>query len=81
MSSLEMDQEMVLDRVKSAMIEYYTLLCSMPHMEPACLRIPPPSGWSSIDTEALLSSGRSEAAIDFLCHIPYLAPCQNSKAV
>lgn len=68
----------ILENVKTAMMQYYTLLCTMPHMDPTCLHMPPSTGWSILDIEAL--SGRSEAAINFLRHLPYLTPCYNYEA-
>lgn len=70
----------VLKEVRTALTEYYALLCAMPHMDWTCLHIPPSAGWSNVDTETLKATGRSEAAIDFLRHLPYLTPCQNNDA-
>lgn len=70
----------VLNDVKTAMMEYYTLLCRMPHFPPDSLLLPPPGGWPKVDVETLRTLGRSDAAIEFARHLPCLKPCIGSES-
>lgn len=74
-----MASSQVLDEVKTAMIEYYTLLSRMPHFPEDSLLLPPPEGWPDVDVETLRTLGRSDAAIEFVRHLPCLKPCVNSE--
>jgi hypothetical protein len=55
-------------------MEYYTLLCRMPHMKPECLKVPPTEGWSGTHAEVLRTQGWSEEAAEISRHLPFLAP-------
>jgi len=54
------------------MLEFFTLLCTMPHIQPNALRQPPAGGWPNIDAEVLRARGKADEAIDFLRHLPCL---------
>jgi hypothetical protein len=56
------------------MMEYYTLLCQMPHMKPECLRVPPTEGWPETHAQNLRKEGWSEEAAKITRHLPFLAP-------
>lgn len=55
------------------MANYGAALCQMPHVEPDALRHPPPEGWDDIDVITLKARGKSDDAIEFVRHLPYLA--------
>lgn len=61
------------------MLEYYTLLARMPHYASDGLELPPPGGWPDLDVEGLKALGRSDAAIEFVRHLPCLKPCLNCE--
>lgn len=69
----------VLEEVRAAMIEYYSVLSEMPHFPPDSLLIPPQVGWPNVDVDELKTKGMSDAAIEFVRHLPYLEPCANSE--
>lgn len=75
------DPHGVLEDVSTAMTKFYTVLCTMPHMEPTCLRVPTAQGWASINTEALTASGTSDPAIELLRQLPCLAPSLGAEKV
>jgi hypothetical protein len=64
----------VLQEARDAMMEYYTLLCQMPHMKPECLRVPPAEGWPETHAQNLRKEGWSEEAAKITRHLPFLAP-------
>ncbi|KAF2126303.1 hypothetical protein P153DRAFT_369638 [Dothidotthia symphoricarpi CBS 119687] len=74
MSTTTKDPQGVLQEAKDAMMEYYTLLCRMPHMKPECLRVPPAEGWSGTHADDLRKQGWSDQAAEISRHLPFLAP-------
>jgi hypothetical protein len=58
--------------LQTAILSFYTTLARMPHIPVDSVSQPPPSGWKTIDIEALRARGKSDQAIDFLRHLPYL---------
>ena len=71
----------VLEEAKEAMVEYYSLLCRMPHMELNCLRMPPVEGWPDSHARDLRAEGWSDEAADFVRHLPYVAPVVDAQHV
>lgn len=55
------------------MADYGAALCRMPHVEPDALHHPPHEGWDGIDVITLKARGKSDDAIEFVRHLPYLA--------
>lgn len=55
-----------------ALLDYFTVLVRMPHVEPDIVRVPPPEGWPGVDTSTLQARGKTEEAIDFIRHLPCL---------
>lgn len=74
----KMASNLVLEEVKTAMTEYYTLLSKMPHFPPNSLSLPPQEGWPDVNVAGLKAKGMSDSTIDFVRHLPYLEPCMNS---
>ena len=54
------------------MFDFFTLLCTLPHIEPNALRQPSASGWPNIDAETMRTRGKTKEAIEFLRHLPCL---------
>jgi hypothetical protein len=74
MSTTARHPQSVSQEAKDAMMEYYTLLCRMPHMKPRCPKRPPIEGWSGTHAENLRTQGWSDEAAEISRHLPFLAP-------
>jgi hypothetical protein len=74
MSTTARHPQSVLQEARDTMMEYYTLLCQMPHMKPECLRVPPTEGWPETHAQDLRKQGWSEKAAEITRHLPFLAP-------
>jgi hypothetical protein len=61
------------DETVKAILGFYQHLIKHPYLDESALLIPPPSGWDTIDEEALRAIGKTDAVIDLLRHLPY--PC------
>jgi len=55
-----------------ALTAFYKQIVKHPYLEDAALKIPPSTGWETIDSAALQNLGKSEAVIELLKHLPYL---------
>jgi hypothetical protein len=55
-----------------AVLAFYQQVIRHPYLDDAALKIPPTSGWDSIKSADLRNSGKSEAVIELLKHLPYL---------
>lgn len=61
-----------LAEIIDALTAFYQQVAKHPHVGDAVLKLPPAAGWGDeIAVEALRASGKTEAVIDFLKHIPY----------
>jgi hypothetical protein len=58
--------------IADALTAFYKQVIRHPHLDDAALKIPPSSGWQTIDSAALRDLGKSEAVIELLRHLPYL---------
>lgn len=58
--------------IQRAMLDFFSVLCSMPHINPGALRIPPPEGWQNVGDTELRARGKTEDAINFIRHLPCL---------
>lgn len=58
--------------IADALTAFYKQVIRHPHLDDAALKIPPSSGWETIDSAALRQVGKSEALIEILRHLPYL---------
>ncbi|KAI0869833.1 hypothetical protein GGS24DRAFT_137694 [Hypoxylon argillaceum] len=60
------------DEICSKIQQFYRQIIRLPYLndDDGTLIIPPPEGWSSINTTA----GKTEIAVDLLRHLPYLRP-------
>lgn len=67
----------MLRMVQDAMLGFLTALSRMPHVQPDSLKLPPPEGGSGIDVDTLKARGKTDEAIDFLRHLPYLVHGSN----
>ncbi|KAG9696265.1 hypothetical protein KCU95_g4395, partial [Aureobasidium melanogenum] len=55
-----------------AILAFYQQLIKHPYLDESALKIPPASGWDTVDAEALRALGKTDAVIDLLRHLPYL---------
>ena len=55
-----------------ALTAFYKQIVKHPYLEDAALKIPPSTGWETIDSAALQNLGKSDAVIELLKHLPYL---------
>ncbi|KAL0939157.1 uncharacterized protein CTRU02_205767 [Colletotrichum truncatum] len=69
------------DAIAKSLTKYYETLARACYFSPTDIQSPPPEGWSDseLDIDALRSLGRSDKAIDFLRHLPYIKPLKNSN--
>ena len=58
--------------IVDALTEFYKQLIKHPYMDGTALKIPPSSGWETINFVALRELGKSEAVVELLRHLPYL---------
>lgn len=56
----------------NAMLAFYQQVIRHPYLEDTTLKIPPSSGWTTIDSADLREMGKSEAVIELLRRLPYL---------
>ena len=61
------------DETVQAITAFYQHLIKHPYLPESALLIPPPSGWDTIDQEALRAVGKNDTVIDLLRHLPYLS--------
>lgn len=57
------------DEICHAVLKFYHQILRHPYLDDDILIIPPPQGWSSINTTA----GKDETVVDLLRHLPYLS--------
>lgn len=69
----------ILKTTRDALLEYYTFLTTLPHINPNALQIPPPEGWPGVDAQTLREQARTEDAIEFLRHLPCLVHGQEES--
>lgn len=69
----------ILEKTQKALLEYYTFLTTLPHINPDALQIPPPAGWPDVCAKTLRAQGRTEDAIEFLRHLPCLVHGQGER--
>jgi len=55
-----------------ALTAFYKQVLKHPYLDATALKIPPSSGWRTIDSAALRDLGKSETVIELLRHLPYL---------
>ncbi|KAH0336378.1 hypothetical protein KCU81_g8593, partial [Aureobasidium melanogenum] len=55
-----------------AILAFYQQLIKHPYLDESALKIPPASGWDTVDAETLQALGKTDAVIDLLRHLPYL---------
>jgi hypothetical protein len=60
------------DEIISALTAHYQEIMKQPGLEGSELKIPPATGWDSVDTVELRNAGKSEGAIELLRRMPYL---------
>ncbi|AEO62988.1 uncharacterized protein THITE_2107819 [Thermothielavioides terrestris NRRL 8126] len=61
------------DAVAAGLLSYYKLLAELPYLPQDVIATPPePDGWPEEDRAKFRRLGKSDAAVDLLCHIPYL---------
>jgi hypothetical protein len=60
------------DETVQAITAFYKHLIKHPYLPDDVLKIPPPSGWTTIDEPALRAIGKTDTVIDLLRHLPYL---------
>lgn len=58
--------------IANALTAFYKQVIKHPYLNDTVLKIPPSSGWETIDSVALRELGKSEAVIGLLKHLPYL---------
>lgn len=58
--------------IVDALTAFYKQVIRHPHLDDTALKIPPNSGWETIDSAALQELGKSEAVTELLRHLPYL---------
>lgn len=61
-----------LSDIADALTAFYKQIIRHPYLNDTALKIPPSSGWETIDSVALRGLGKSEAVIKLLRHLPYL---------
>ena len=59
-----------------ALTTFYRQIIRHPYLEESALKIPPLSGWTTIDEDKMRSLGKTDAVIDLLLHLPYLEASQ-----
>lgn len=60
------------DETVNAILALYQQLIKHPYLDETALKIPPASGWDTIDAEALRAIGKTDTVVDLLRHLPYL---------
>ncbi|KAG9517115.1 hypothetical protein KCU93_g8861, partial [Aureobasidium melanogenum] len=60
------------DETVNAILAFYQQLIKHPYLDETALKIPPASGWDTIDAEALRAIGKTDTVVDLLRHLPYL---------
>ena len=58
--------------IANALTAFYKQVIEYPCLNDTVLKIPPSSGWETIDSVTLRELGKSEAVIELLRHLPYL---------
>ena len=58
--------------IAAALTAFYKQIIKHPYLNDTALKIPPSSGWETIDSIALRKLDKSEAVIELLRHLPYL---------
>jgi hypothetical protein len=58
--------------IVDSLTAFYKQIIKHPHLDDAALKIPPSSGWETIDSAALRELGKSEAVVQLLRNLPYL---------
>jgi hypothetical protein len=58
--------------IAEALTAFYKQVIKHPYLDDTVLKIPPKSGWETIDSVALQDLGKSEAVIELLRDLPYL---------
>lgn len=58
--------------IANALTAFYKQIIKHPYLNDTALKIPPSSGWETIDSVALRKMGKSEAVIELLNNLPYL---------
>lgn len=72
MDSVPFKPDMLGD-IQRAMLEFFSVLCTMPHIDADAVRVPPsPQGWSNIGDDELRLRGKTEDALNFVRHLPCL---------
>ncbi|KAG9571222.1 hypothetical protein KCU71_g505, partial [Aureobasidium melanogenum] len=56
----------------NAILAFYQQLIKHPYLYETALKVPPASGWDTIDEEALRAIGKTDTVVDLLRHLPYL---------
>lgn len=70
---MERSEKSVSQRIKDTLLQHYTFLTTLPHIDADTLRVPPESGWQNVDVETLRQQGKTEDVIELMKHLPYLA--------
>jgi hypothetical protein len=58
--------------ILDAVLAFYQQVIRHPYLDDAALKIPPTSGWDSVELADLRNSGKSEVVIELLRRLPYL---------
>jgi hypothetical protein len=58
--------------IADALMAFYKQVIRHPYLDDAALKVPPSTGWKTIDSAALRDLGKKEAVIEVLKHLPYL---------
>lgn len=60
------------DETIAAITDFYAFYIKLPYVDHTALVFPPAGGWPKINATELHKRGKSNEAIELLCHLPYL---------
>lgn len=60
------------DEIIDALTSLYQQILRHPYLEAIDIKIPPESGWNTIDTKSLHELGKNQTVIELLKRLPYL---------
>lgn len=62
------DQQQIVEAITA----FYREILRHPYLPDTALKIPPASGWDTIDVDTLRDLGKNDTVIDMIRHFPYL---------